>query len=242
MIRVFVGCAENNADIEAQAALEWSIRKHTAREVSVTWMQAIPETPWHGWNRGRWTTPFSGFRWSVPELCDFAGEAIYTDSDVLFLSDIGELWDQPFKPSKAVIAKGAEHGQRLCVCKWNCSLAHEFLPPLSELKREATAHRRLMEWFARHQERVQPFDGGDWNCLDLEPFDLNAPTTKAVHYTGIPTQPHLKYALPRLAGEGKSHWYGGPRREHPRPELQTLFDRYLAEAFENGFTLERYRI
>jgi hypothetical protein len=236
MIRIFVGCAENNADLEAQAALEWSIRKNTAREVSITWMN-----DWTDWNRDRWTTPFSAGRWQVPALCDFAGKAIYCDSDFLFLADIGELWDQPIHPSKTVIAKGKEHGQRLCCCVWDCSFAHEFLPPIDELKRDARQHRRLMEWFSRHQELVQPFDGGDWNCLDLEAFDLNAPTTKAVHYTGIPTQPHLKYALPRLAAEGKKHWYRGPRREHPRRELQALFDRYLAEAIEAGYTPDRYR-
>lgn len=242
MIRIFVGCAENNNDLEAQAALEWSIRKHTKREVSITWMQAVPGSPWYGWDRERWTTPFSGYRWSVPALCDFTGDAIYTDSDVLFLADIGELWDEPIRPDKVVIAKGPEHPQRLCVCKWDCSLAAEFLPTIAELRADARQHRRMMEWFARHQEFVQPFGSGDWNCLDLEPFDMNAPTTKSVHYTGIPTQPHLKYALPRLAAEGKRHWYGNARREHPRPELQALFDRYLAEAIASGFTPDRYRV
>lgn len=240
-IRVFVGTADNNADLEAQAVVEYSIRKHTSRELEITWMQSVPGSPWYGWNRERHTTPFSAFRWSLPERCDFAGEAIYCDSDFLFLADIGELWDQPIPPHKVVIAKGPSHGQRLCVCKWDCSLAKEILPPVAELRRDAGTHRRLMEWFAKHQEYVEPFAGGDWNCLDLEPFDLHAPTTKAVHYTGIPTQPHLKYALPRLAREGRTHWYGGARRDHPRPELQALFDRYLAEAIENGFTPERYR-
>jgi hypothetical protein len=197
---------------------------------------------WRGWNRERWTTPFSAGRWQVPALCDFVGEAIYTDSDVLFLADIGELWDEPIKPSKIVIAKGPEHPQRLCICKWNCSLAKEILPPVAELRRDAGAHRRLMEWIARHQEYVQPFANGNWNCLDLEDFDLNAPTTKAVHYTGIPTQPHLRYAIPRLQRESKRHWYQGHMREHPRPELQQLFDRYLKEAIANGFTPERYRV
>jgi hypothetical protein len=140
-----------------------------------------------------------------------------------------------------VIAKGPEHGQRLCVCKWDCWEAQKVLPTIAKLRKDPAAHRWLMQWFATHQEVVQPFAGGDWNCLDLEPFDLNAPTTKAVHYTGIPTQPHLKYALPRLAREGKRHWYQGPRIEHPRRELQALFDRYLDEAIANGFTPDRYR-
>lgn len=242
MIRVFVGCAENDADLESQSVLEWSIRKHTTREVGIIWMQAVPGTPWHGWNRDRWTTPFSSYRWSIPELCDYQGEAIYTDSDVLFLADIGELWDQRIEPGKVVIAIGREHGQRYCVSKWDCAAARKHIPPIAEMRKDAGAHRRLMSYFAQHQELVQQFLGGNWNCLDLEPFDLNAPTTKAVHYTGIPTQPHLRYALPRLEREDKRHWYQGQRREHPRPELQALFDRYLEEAIEAGFTPENYRV
>ena len=236
MIRIFVGCAEDGLDAEAQAALEWSIRKHTAREVSITWMN-----DWRGWNRDRWTTPFSAGRWQVPAMCEFAGKAIYCDSDFLFLADIGELWDQDIAPGKIVIAKGPEHPQRLCCCVWDCAAAKPHMPSLAELRRDAGVHRRMMQYMAAHQELVQKFSGGNWNCLDLEPVNLSDPRTKAVHFTGIPTQPHLKYALPRLAREGKRHWYQGQRREHPKAELQALFDQYLAEAVAAGYTLEQYR-
>lgn len=243
MIRVFVGCAGNNEDLESQAVLEWSIRKNTAREVDIYWLQLsrAPHNALSGWNVTEWTTPFSGLRWAVPWICAFEGQAIYTDSDVIFLADIGELWDQPIAPGKAVIAKGGNHGQRLCVSKWDCAVAKTLLPPLATLKREPGKHRQLMQYFAAYPEIVQPFEGGDWNALDLERPDLSDPLVKAVHYTGIPTQPHLKYALPRLAREGGRHWYRGVVRPHPMPELQELFDRLLAEATEAGYGIERYR-
>lgn len=241
-IRIFVGCADRNADLEAQAALEWSLRKHTTRDLAIVWMQDRTGTPWSGWNRERWTTPFSGFRWSIPEICGFRGEAIYTDSDVLFLADIGELWDQVIAPGKTVIAIGQAHGQRYCVSKWNCEAARDHIPPLATLRKDPQSHRALMQYFAQHQNLVQQFSGGNWNCLDLEPFNLGVQGTKAVHFTGIPTQPHLKHALPRLAKEGRQHWYGGLAREHPRPELQALFDHYFEEAVAAGYSPENYRV
>lgn len=243
-ICLFVGCASANEDLESQAVLEWSIRKHTDRPLEITWMQLSrdPASPFYsdgarGWQTQTWTTPFSGLRWAVPELCGFEGRAIYTDSDVIFRADIGELWDQPMPAGKMAIAKG---GQRLCVSLWDCSAARAYLPTPRQLRADSRIHRALMGKFGG-MPVVQPFLGGDWNVLDLEPFDLANPRVKALHYTGIPTQLQLKHALPRLAREGGRHWYGGPARQHPRADLQRLFDKLLEEATTHGFGIERYR-
>lgn len=245
MIRLFVGCAANNGDLESQAVCEWSIRKHTTRPLEITWMQLSrdPASPYYsdgsnGWQTRHWTTPFSGFRWAVPGLCGFAGQAIYADSDVIFCADIGELWDQPIPAGKIVVAKG---GQRLCVSKWDCAAAKAYLPPLPKLQDDPMSHRGLMRWIAEHPELVESFAGGDWNVLDLDRVDLASPRTKAVHCTGIPTQPQLRHALPRLQREGGRHWYSGPARRHPQPEIERLFDRLLAEATAHGFGIDRYR-
>lgn len=247
-IRIFVGVAANNEDLESQSVLEWSIRKHTTREIYITWCQLSrdPASSWYsdgprGWQTQHWTTPFSCFRWSIPELCGWEGEAIYTDSDVIFLADIGGLWSQRFEPGKVVIAKGGRHGQRFCVSKWDCAAAKVLLPGIDKLRDDPHIHRALMQRFAAMPQVVQPFAGGDWNTLDLEPFQLGHPSVKALHYTGIPTQPQLRHALPRLKREGGRHWYDGPMRAHPRRELVELFDRLLVEATEAGFGIEKYR-
>lgn len=250
LIKIFVGCDGNNCDLESQAVLEWSIRKHTTRQLEITWMHLSrdPASPFysdgpHGWQTQYWTTPFSGARWAVPSLCGFQGQAIYTDSDVIFRADIGELWDQPMPPGKVVIAKGGRHGQRLCVSKWDCAAAETALPPLAKLRDDPHSHRSLMRLFATHPEMVEPFRDGDWNVLDLEIGDgaINYPETKAIHYTGIPTQLQLKHALPRLGREGGRHWYTGAAQPHPVWRLQTLFDGLLAEATAAGFGIEKYR-
>jgi hypothetical protein len=246
VIHIFIGCAANNEDLESQAVCEWSIRKHTKRDVNIVWMQLSrdPSSPFysdgpHGWQTRFWTTPFSGFRWCVPELCGFDGRAIYMDSDIIVLGDIAELWEQPIPAGKTVLAKGGSHGQRLCVSVWDCHRAFEYLPRLARLQDDPHSHRSLMHAFAAvNFGQVQPFSG-EWNALDLEPFDLGK--VKALHYTGIPTQLQLKHALPRLQREGGRHWYTGPAREHPRRDLQKLFDNLLFEARVNGFGIEKYR-
>lgn len=246
MIRIFAACAANNEDLESQAVLEWSLRKHTKARIHIVWMQLSRDraSPFYsdgnqGWQTAPWTTPFSGFRWIVPELCRYQGQAIYMDSDIIILGDIAELWEQPIPAKKMLVARG---GQRICVSKWNCALAETFVPPLRHVMRDAGYHRRAMDWVARHPERVEPFAAGDWNRIDLEPFDLSDPQVKALHYTGIPTQVQLKHALPRLKAEGGRHWFEGESRAHPRPDLQKLFDGLLDEAAAAGYGIERYRV
>src|SRR5688572_10060512 len=96
-IRIFIGAPASNEDLEAQSVIEWSIRKHTNRDLEITWLQASNDSssPLFGWNMTEWTTPFSGYRWCVPELCDWRGTAIYLDVDIVVLANIAELWDQP---------------------------------------------------------------------------------------------------------------------------------------------------
>ena len=83
-IQVFVGCDPNNCDLEQMMVLEYSLRKHTSHPVNITWMQLSHDTnsPWYtnqetgeGWRTEKWATPFSGFRWAIPESCNFEGRA-----------------------------------------------------------------------------------------------------------------------------------------------------------------------
>lgn len=240
MIRVFVGCDPNHCDLESQAVLEWSIRKHATEAVNITWMQLShnPASPWSGWNTIAWVTPFSGFRWALPEVCGFEGRAIYTDSDVIFMSDIAQLWHQEFRPGKAVMAKG-DGSWRLCVSLWDCEAARKHVMPLKELRSNPHSHG-IMTQRVRTGNWVQSFKG-NWNCLDGEAYaPLSNPAVKAIHYTAIANQPQLRHAIARLKAQGLSHWYDGKVEPHWRPDLVTLFDGLLEEAKANGFPPERY--
>lgn len=239
-VKVFVGCAANGEDAESCAVLEWTLRKHTTEPVDVVWMAQSrnPACFWHGFDTSAWATPFSGFRWAIPAYCGFEGKAIYCDSDVIFMADVAELWNQEFEPGKAIMGKGGG-SWRFCVSMWDCATAEVILPSLAEIRGNAFTHNRMGQLF-RGAPWVQAFEG-DWNCLDGGGYaSLHDPAIKVIHYTDMSCQPHLRYALPRLAAEGERHWFDGQVRAHPRRDLELLFDNLLLEARDHGYGVGRY--
>lgn len=250
-IRIFVGCAANNDDLESQSVLEWSIRKHASMPVEITWMQLNrnPTSPFYsdgnkGWQTQQWATPFSGFRWAVPSLCGYQGKAIYVDSDFIVLRDIAQLWKQQHNDGKIIIAGanfgGAGVSWRICMSLWHCERAKPFVAPYKTLMADPTQHNRMIVWLRQHHGMVQPFDG-DWNNLDGK-NGVDLAQVCAVHLTDMHTQCQLKHALPRLQKERRRHWFDGAIRPHPRKDIQALFDRLLVEAIKEGYGPEKYRV
>jgi hypothetical protein len=245
-IRVFVGVSANQEDAESQAVLEYTLRKHSSQEIDLTWMHLSKDPASHfyshgeqGWNTSNWATPFSGVRWAIPEICNFQGKAIYMDSDMIVMKDIAELWNQEFLPGKIILGK-ASGGWRYCVSVWDCAAAKGHLPPLYRIQSNPNSHRSLCNYLAEHTELVQPFVG-NWNCLDGESYpSLYDPKIRIIHYTDMSCQPHFQRAQARLATVKRKHWFDGPTREHPRKDLQQLFDKLLAEAEANGYPISKY--
>jgi hypothetical protein len=244
MIRIFVGCASGD-DTESQSVLEYTLRKHASMPLDIVWMQQSrdPASPFYvgedaGWNTTLWSTPFSGFRWAIPELCGFEGQAIYMDSDMIVMDDIAKLWLQEFHPGKIILAKGGVDSGRFCVAKWDCAAAKAVVPSIKEIHR-ATAHHKLKKKF-RSSPALQPF-AGNWNCIDGEDYtSLSDPGIKILHYSAENVQPQLKYAIPRLTRDGRKHWFDGAVSSHWRHDLVELFDRTLEEAKATGFDPEKY--
>lgn len=238
-IRVFVGADCNNCDLESQAVLEYTLRKFASQPVELTWMQQ-GHGPWAGWNGASARTPFTHFRWSVPALCGYEGRAIYCDSDFIFRADVAELWAQDIPG--VLLLRNPEGKLKTCLMLIDCAKAKPHVPDLPTLKRLADANATATGYFREHRELLTPFSG-DWNCVDVKGYeDINDPDIKAIHYSRIETQLHLKYALPRLAAEGRSHWYTGEVRTHWRADLIALFDAELEAAAAAGYTLDRYRV
>lgn len=243
-IRIFVGCAPNHEDAESQAVLEWSIRKYASEPVDIEWMKLSrdPKSFWYsdglnGWQTSKWATPFSGFRWGIPERCNYEGKAIYTDSDVIVLSDIAELWNQKIPKGKLALAKGGG-SWRYCVSLWNCAAFHPGV--FGDLQSDPSSHGKMTMFLSSNPDLTGAFEG-DWNCLDgVGHSNLLDGKLKALHYTDMSSQPHLRYAIPRLAAEGRKHWFNGKVRRHPRKDVEELFDRFLQEAINNGYAPERY--
>jgi len=246
VIRVFIGCPANHEDLESQAVLEYTLRTTASRELAITWMKLSkdPRSFWYsdahagkGWLTRGWATPFSAFRWGVPAACRFAGKAIYLDVDMIVMSDIAELWDTPFNSEAFAIAKNT---QTFCCTLFDCARAKHVLPPVDRIRREFGLYAYIRRSLV--PGRVQSFPvGQNWNCLDGEDYEsIRDPEIKIVHCTSIPTQPQLRYALPRLRKRGQKHWSTYEPRPHWRKDIEELFDEKLGEAYAAGFTLDKY--
>lgn len=241
MIRIFVGCGANNEDLESQAVLEYSLRLYSSEKIEIEWMRQSrdPKSFWSGWNTTGWTTPFSGFRWGIPERCNYTGRAIYLDSDMIALDDIGKLWKTELQPKKAVVSKGKN--QRFCTTLFDCAKVKPVMLPFRRLKMESGAYRLQR---GPIEQVTQPFpDGENWNCLDGEDYEsLDDPRIKILHYTAIDSQPQLAHALKRLEKAGQEHWFKGKPVPHWRSDVPALFDRMLKEAIFAGFRPENYEV
>lgn len=239
-IRLFVGADGTNADLESQAVLEWSVRKHASQPVEITWMRQAAKGPWSGWRMDSARTPFTHFRWGIPAVCGFAGKAIYTDSDFWFQADIAELWNQDVPNVLAL--KRTDGKLKTCCILFDCAKANGHIHDLAMLKTMPNVNDSMLVYFREHRELLSAFDG-NWNCIDGESYDtLDDERIKAIHYSRIETQPHLKHAIPRLKAEGRTHWYTGEVHPHARADIQTRFDALLAEATANGYGINRYRV
>lgn len=237
-IRLFVGTSANGEDYEAEAVLEHSARKYCTLPLAITWMRQAAKGPYSGWACGTGRTPFTHFRWSIPAVCGYQGRAIYTDVDFLFLADLAELWTQPIQ--NVALVRNPTGKVSTSSILFDCAKAKGHVPDLDKLRRMPDAHGAVLNYFRAHAELVSATDG-NWDCGDLRGYNLDDPRVKAIHYTRIESQLHLKHAMPRLKAEGRAHWYTGEVFPHPRPELQALFDQLLVEAKAAGYTPDRYR-
>jgi hypothetical protein len=249
-IRIFVGVSGNDEDLEFQAVLHYSLEKHASEPIDLTWMRLNrdPTSFWYadpqkkkGWRTNNWATPFSALRWGIPAACSFVGKAIYMDVDMIAMADIAELWNQQIT-SGAMLSKP----EAICVTVYDCAKMKNFLPPIEKIK-EPLQYREIRKDVLRRNGCIQRYKG-NWNCLDLrkdgggEYKDLHDPDIKILHFTQIPTQPHLRHAMPRLAKEGRKHWYTANKpQDHHRKDAIEFFDRTLAEAISHGYDLDRYR-
>jgi hypothetical protein len=237
-IRLFVGTSACNEDLEAMSVLEYTARKYCSLPLEITWMRQAASGPWSGWQAGSWRTPFTGFRWALPSICNYQGRALYTDVDFFFCADLAELWTQPI-PNVALVRNPTGKISTSCIL-FDCDKAKGIVHDLRTLRIMSDAHGTTLKVFRTNPQYVGACEG-NWDCGDLRGYELGDPRVKAIHYTRIETQLHLKHAIPRLAAEGQSHWYQGEARNHERPELQALFDSLLIEAAAHGYGIERYR-
>ena len=214
--KIFIGTSPNSYDLEIEMIYEYSLRKHSTTELDINWMKLSNDSNdfWGNWKTNKWFTPFSGFRWGIPEFCDFSGRVIYTDVDMINLRDISELVEIDMQGKPFAARKGSRWGYELCVMVIDCERAKNYLWDIKKLKSNLDSHNFHRNMISE-SELVHEIDSR-WNCLDGE--DRHLDDIYQLHFTNMSTQPWRPY------------WYKGEKKIHPRKDLLSLYDQFKKEA------------
>lgn len=226
VVRIFIGSSANGEDADIETVYEHSIRKNCSKQVEITWMRQTNDTNsvWNGWTTENWSTPFSGFRWAIPEMCNFEGRAIYTDVDMINYRDMNELLNVEMNGKPIAARRGSRFGgHEFCVMVFDCEEMEKHLISVSRQKTLPAIHHRYINRFSGDEETVQDLDPR-WNCLDGESRPLN--DIWQLHFTKMSTQPW------------RPEWFTGTIEKHPRQDIVDEFYRALEEAKEAGLDPE----
>lgn len=206
MIKIFVGTSPNGEDSVAEKTLEYSLKKHSSEEIEVVFMRNNGSYMGY-FNASQWATPFTNFRWTIPEYCKFTGRAIYMDVDQLNLRDISELYhiDLEGKPF-------ASRADRLCVMVIDCAAMKNLIVPVEQIR----AHPNYNNSIYWNIVKMGKHFDDRWNCLDGEGRPIS--DIWHLHFTSMPTQPW------------KPAWFRGQTQPHPRTDLVELWEQYRDEA------------
>jgi len=138
------------------------------------------------------TTEFSNYRFLIPQLCNHTGRAIYADSDMIALGDIGELFDADMAGADVLIKPGAYLGKAgswaPSVALFDCSKCRFDLDRyIEEIERglytAGDLHQLTERFLSCHPIRIGSIDP-NWNV-----FDRYDDKTKLIHYTDLLRQP-----------------------------------------------------
>lgn len=148
--------------------------------------------PGFAWKqRGAWGTPFSGFRFAVPEMCKFQGRALYLDADMLVRADVRELLETP-------LAAGYKAASmiRTDVSVIDCSFFadKDWWPSITKMRASGWITWHYCELLRKHGA-ISPTLDPRWNRCDPMHVcpDPGLSDAKLLHYTVVPTQPYRPY-------------------------------------------------
>ncbi len=173
-VRIYVGTEP--AQFRAERVLVWSIMqvRDPARVYEIYLMKDLD-----GYDRSKWKTGFTNYRFAIPAMAGNKGRAIYNDVDQIYLCDPAELFDMEMDG----------HGQ-MCITRRETSVMLLDCDKLGPIWDENDAKRGVQHKVFR--AKVTAIDGmwgelpGIWNARDAEFVDGQS---KLLHYTTLQTQP-----------------------------------------------------
>lgn len=199
-VRIFIGSGE--ASRLERKTLIHSIRKHTRRPLDLYVFNGThnaierndePPSPAPMSLRVKYrnVTEFSLYRFLIPAVCGFKGRAIFLDSDMICLADIGELFDTPLEGYDFLAkgdAYGGSHAWGLSVMLIDCGRARFDLEAIVD---EIDHGEYTLEDFARMTGRFRTRRPCAIGAIDprWNEFDRYDAGTKLIHYTNLETQP-----------------------------------------------------
>lgn len=257
-MRIFIGTSANGEDAEAEMALEYSLRENIENKevwgnVQIEWIRQTNDENsfWHGFNDVNWRTPYDGFKWAIPEYCNYEGRAIYLDVNMINLFDITRLWvlDLPDFCMLATRDGGEWNVRDTSVIvfnnwKWNPEDPKNkaVLPPKEEWKDIYNFDEQIFRLMDNGLEsfKISSLDPR-WNSVDGDTLSTFAVPSEwypeghdkreyNVNYKEMATRPW------------KPSWYTGQFDSHHDPEMEEVFHAMVEEAKENGYKLEDYQI
>lgn len=172
-VRIFVGTEPEQ--YRAERVFVWSVEqtRDPSRVYEIHLMGEIA-----GFDRRRWLTGFTNYRFAIPHFAGGKGRAIYNDVDQIYLSDPAELFDMDMGQHGFLSITDRDTSVMLIDCArlggvWTLALAQRLRRKPIEARTRAAG--RLWGPLARQ-----------WNARDEE---YVAGRSKVLHYTTIHTQP-----------------------------------------------------
>ncbi len=200
-IKVFIGSGESS--LLERKVLIYSLRKHSDRALDIYVMNGTHNAielndqppvlaPMSLKVKYQNVTEFSLYRYLIPQICEYRGKAIYLDSDMLCLADIGNLFDGDLN-DRAFSAKREAYTQ--AGDKWGLSVM------VIDCEKSRFDLETYCDEIAKGQYSYQDFSCMSsaflqhhfFSIAELDPnwnvFDFCDCETKLIHYTNLYTQP-----------------------------------------------------
>ncbi len=217
-VRIFMGTEPSQ--YRPERIFVWSIEqvRDPARFYEIYLMKELTR-----FDRSRWTTGFTNYRFAIPHFTQGHGRAIYNDVDQIYLSDPAELFDLEMGDHGFLAISDTESSVMLIDC---ARMAKVWT---LEDARRLSKKRLLAKALA--VPRLRGDLSPDWNARDEE---YHPGRSKLLHFTTLHTQP----------------WQPSPEKyvyeEHPHGSLWGSLERSADAARAHVFTRSqpsaRYRL
>ncbi len=172
-VRIFVG--SESAQYRAERILVWSIEqvRDPSRVYEIYLMKELK-----GFNRRKWLTGFTNYRFAIPTFAGQVGRAIYNDVDQVYLTDPGELFDHDFQGHGFLTIAQNDTSVMVMDCK---KMATIWSLEAAKFEKKNALVQRALE-VPNLWGTLEP----EWNARDEE---YRAGQSKVLHYTALHTQP-----------------------------------------------------